>query len=71
MHVYGAWHTVGPVYPVPPHCPKWVWEGPVAVVVVEDVVVEELAVVDELGGDVVVTTPVPFPTLVVMGPLSM
>jgi len=79
----GDAQTVGPVKPVPPHCPYSVCVGPTAVEVevveVEDfaVEVEDFAEVDAVvvpldeleltGGG---TDPVPFPTLVVIGPLS-
>lgn len=44
--VYGDAHTVGPVYPWPPHWPQWVCVAPeLDVVLVVDVLVE---VVDDL-----------------------
>lgn len=33
MHTKGLVHTVGPVYPVPPHWPYCVWRAPGVLVV--------------------------------------
>jgi len=77
LQVKGEAQTVGPEYPVPPHWPNCVWLGPDAVVVVvvvvedvDEVLIEVVVLVDELDFVVVVVT-VPFPMLVVMGPLSI
>lgn len=70
--------AVGPVYPVPPHCPHWLCAGPEAVVVGEgaDVVTGLLVA----GGAAVVPGPEgaegadgddPSPMVVVIGPCSI
>ena len=44
-HVYGDAQTVGPVYPLPAHCPQWVWVAPELDVVVVALVVVVLVLV--------------------------
>jgi len=76
VQVNGEAQTVGPENPVPPHWAQCDAVGPAAVVVEDAVVVEAvdevlIVVMVDVLDDEVVGPPVPVPTLVVIGPLSI